>query len=51
MEQRIYLVTIVLVFIATNLYSTFIGYICGFRKCKKLDDSIIEELKRKYLSN
>ena len=51
MEQKIYLVTIVLVFIATNLYSVFIGYICGFKKCKKLDDSIIEDAKRKYLDS
>ena len=51
MEQRIYLVTILLLLIATNIISYFVGCIRGFRKCKKLDDSIIDEVKRKYLNN
>lgn len=45
MEQKMIMVAVILFEIFFIILSFCVGYIKGFKKCKKIDDEIIEKLK------
>ena len=46
MEQKMFMVAFILFSIFFCLLSFSIGYIKGFKKCKKIDDEIIEKTEK-----
>ena len=48
MEQEMIIVTIITVTSIFCILSYCVGYTHGFKKCKKIDDEIIEQLISKY---
>lgn len=48
METKMVMLTIIALAILFIITSFCIGYIQGFKKSKKIDDKIIDELRDKY---
>ena len=51
MEQKIIITALIVIiasFICIGKLFYYIGYIKGFKKCKKIDDDIIKDLSEKY---
>lgn len=44
--DRYFIVTIICALITCLLFGYYIGYIKGFKKCKKIDDIILDEFFR-----
>ena len=47
-EKIILTVLILIIIILLNIVSFYIGFILGFKKCRRIDDEIIKELSDKY---